>query len=129
MKKLFAPSPTLMLHFTAILLAGMACTVSRTAANFQPATRASTDELHLRKLASFRIELGHVRELPAGSRWRAVGSVAQGTVYRAVNSVFVLQSRQAGEAYPVVQSGRLQGFFLPGEVSFSPLHASVALAL
>jgi hypothetical protein len=90
MKKRFAPSPTLMLHFAAILLAGMACTVSRTTADFKPAARASTDELHLRQLASFRLELGHARELPAGSRWRAVGSVAQGTVYRAVNSVFVV---------------------------------------
>lgn len=129
MKKLFAPSPTLMLHFAAIALAVLACTVCRTTVDFQPATRGSGDELHLRKLASFRLELGHARELPAGSRWRAVGSVAQGTVYRAVNSVFVLQGRRAGEAYPVVQGGRLQGFFLPGEASFSPVHASVALAL
>ncbi|MES3002214.1 MAG: hypothetical protein V4787_16115 [Pseudomonadota bacterium] len=129
MKKLFAPSPTLMLHCAAIALAVLACTVSRTTVDFQPSAHASADELLLRELASFRLELGRVRELPAGSRWRAVGSVAQGTVYRAVNSVFVMQGRHAGEAYPVVKGGRLQGFFLPREASFSPVHASVALAL
>lgn len=129
MKKLFAPSPTLVLHFAAIGLAALAYTASRTPVDFRPAARASAQEIHLRQLASFRLELGHARELPAGSRWRAVGSVAQGTVYRAVNSVFVLRGRHAGEAYPVVNGGRLQGFFLPAEASFSPVRASVALAL
>lgn len=67
------------------------------------------------------LSTGYTRTLPAGTRWRAVGSVPQGTVYRPLDTVFVIEGRNFHEAYLVVRGDELHGFYLPGERNFSPL--------
>lgn len=64
--------------------------------------------------------------LQAGSQWRRVGALPQGDVYRSMNGLFTLQARQ-GEAYLVASSGKLLGFYLPGESVFTPLARPVTL--
>lgn len=72
---------------------------------------------------------GRRRELDAGSRWQAVGRIAQGVVYQRVGSVFAVQARDVHEAYLVVSEGRLQGFYLPAERAFSPANPPIPLNL
>lgn len=72
---------------------------------------------------------GHARSLQGGSRWRAIGSIAHGQVYRAVDSVFVLAGRDMQEAYLVVSAGRLVGLFLPAESSYTALGSTVPIAI
>jgi hypothetical protein len=123
-----APSWTLLLNAAVIATAAFVCTASHTDADFAPA-RANGGEIALQRAASFTLAPGQASVLPAGSRWRAVGSVAQGTVYRPLNTVLLREGRHAAEAYAVVQGGRLLGLFVPGEKSFSPALRSVALAI
>ncbi|WP_244240449.1 hypothetical protein [Achromobacter agilis] len=65
--------------------------------------------------------------LPAGSQWRRVGALPQGDVYRPLSGLFTIQTRRQDEAYAVASSGKLLGFYLPGESAFLPLSRPVAL--
>ena len=56
--------------------------------------------------------------LPAGSRWRPVGALPQGTAYRRSDGVLTLSARHQHEAYPVVAGDKLVGFYLPAKSSF-----------
>jgi len=71
---------------------------------------------------------GYARELAAGSRWRRVGRVPQGDVYRPVDTVFTIEGRQVHEAYLVVSGRSLVGFYLPGEARYSALPAPVTIS-
>lgn len=82
----------------------------------------------LRDSATVELPTRYRRTLAQGSRWRAIGSVAQGTVYRPVDTVFTIEGRQVHEAYLVVSTGLLVGFFLPGESSYSALSTPVPLS-
>lgn len=122
-RRCYTPSPTLLLH-VAVVLCGIGAAIgsTTTAAELAPARYAmqAAEDIRLQSPATFRFGIQYGRELPAGSL-RAVGLLAQGTVYRPLNYVFMLDARQAGEAYPVVADGKLQGFFLPSERSFAPV--------
>ena len=69
------------------------------------------------------------RELAAGSRWRLVGRVPQGDVYRPVDTVFMIEGEQVHEAYLVVADHQLVGFYLPAETRYSALAAPVSIFL
>lgn len=130
MKNRYAPSPTLMLH-VAVVLFGAALTMGFTTKvhlSPKPAAVAAPD-LRLQAAAPFRMAIGPGAVLPAGSRWRAVGALAQGTVYRPLNNVVLLEGQRVDEAWPVVSGGRLQGFFLPAEARFARVRHAVPLAL
>jgi len=131
MKHRYAPSPTLLLH-VAVLLLGACLTVGFTTKVQlapKPAAAAAVQEIRLQTAATFRMTIGPSAMLPAGSRWRAAGSLAQGTVYRPLNRVVLLEGYRVDEAWPVVQSGQLQGFFLPAEARFAPVRHAVPLPL
>jgi hypothetical protein len=91
------------------------------AASGQPAARA------LAKEVGITLDTGYTRTLKAGSRWRAVGTVDQGDVYRPVGDVFTLEGANIHEAWLVVRNGTLVGFYLPAEQGYSPLGATAAL--
>ena len=130
MKSRYAPSPTFLLH-VAVVMAGT-CAAFGSASS--PAHLAPTVgeepalEIRLQRPVTFRLGVQYDRELRAGSRWRAMGTVAQGTVYRPLNQVLVVEGPRVDEAYPVVRDNRLQGFFLPGEAGFAAIKP-VPLAL
>ena len=76
-----------------------------------------------------RLSSGYTRTVPAKSRWRAVGVLPQGTVYRPVDSVFAIEGRQIHEAYLVVRGDTLQGFYLPGEGNYSALATTLQIPI
>jgi hypothetical protein len=86
-------------------------------------------EFVLRTSATVKLSTGYSRELPAGGRWRAVGSLPQGTVYSPVGTVFSIEGRHVHEAYLVVRGSVLNGFYLPAESNFSPLEIPLQLTL
>ncbi|MFC5605504.1 hypothetical protein [Variovorax soli] len=100
--------------------------------DFTPIAAASADKsnnLQLRAPADLALPTGYSRSLAAGSRWRLVGRIPQGAVYRPVDSVFSIEGRQVHEAYLVVdRHAALQGFYLPGEARYSPLDKPVQLS-
>jgi hypothetical protein len=130
MKSRYAPSPTLLLN-AAVVLLGAFLTMGFTTKvhlSSRPAASAAP-EIRLQAAAPFRMAMGPGAVLPADSRWRAVGSLAQGTVYRPLNRVLLLEGQRVDEAWPVVHGGLLQGFFLPSEARFTPVRQAVPLSL
>lgn len=89
-----------------------------------------TEDLHIASDVHVTLATGYTRVLASGSRWRPVGGLPQGTVYRPVGGVFSIEGRQVHEAYLVVDSrNALTGFYLPGEARYSSLDTSVLLPL
>jgi hypothetical protein len=125
MKHSYTPSRTLLLHAAVVLLAICAALGSASRAHLRPIGAAHGADLRLRHAVNFSIGMGAERALPAGSRWRVVGSLSQGTVYRPLNTVVVVEAHPAEEAYPVFKEEKLQGFFLPQQASFTPLRPAM----
>ncbi|RKT25635.1 hypothetical protein B0G69_1355 [Paraburkholderia sp. RAU2J] len=74
-----------------------------------------------------RLSSSYERRIADQSRWRVIGTLPQGQVFKPVDAVFTIEGRQIHEAWLVVKDGRLTGFYLPGEEHFSPLAPSVSL--
>jgi hypothetical protein len=109
-------------------LGGCAATVPVEQAHLAPlSAQASATLLVLSHAVEISLSTGYGRTLPAGSRWKPVGLLPQGMVYQRLGDVFSIEGRHVHEAYLVVKGSVLQGFYLPGESSFSPLHLTVSL--
>ena len=87
------------------------------------------EDIRIAQAVTIELPTGYSRSLVAGSLWREVGSLVQGKVFRPVDSVFSIEGRHVHEAYLVVRQGRLEGFYLPAEKSFSALRSPVPLNL
>jgi hypothetical protein len=111
-------------------LCGCAAIVPVEQARLAPlSAQASVAVLVLSRSVEVRLSTGYGRVLPAGSRWKPVGVLPQGMVYQRLGDVFSIEGRHVHEAYLVVKSSVLQGFYLPGESSFSRLNLPVSLPL
>lgn len=67
------------------------------------------------------------RRTPAGSRWRRVGRIEQGEVYQRIDDVFSIEGAHMHEAFLVVASGQIVGFYLPVEKAYSPALSAVPI--
>ena len=72
---------------------------------------------------------GYERSIRIGTEFVDAGGIAQGSILKPTNAVFTVEGAHMHEAYLVVNDGRLVGFYLPVERSFSPLAMSIALPL
>jgi hypothetical protein len=98
----------------------------------KPATLASArpgaSSFQLENETTVDLGTGFNRVLRAGTRWEPVGQIAEGDVYRTRDQVLTVEASHVYEAYIVVASGKLVGFYLPVEKTFSPLPDPLALA-
>jgi hypothetical protein len=76
-----------------------------------------------------RLDSGYDRSIRAGTEFVDAGGVAQGDILKPTNASFTVEGAHMHEAWLVVHTGRLVGFYLPVEKAFSPLSAPVALPL
>jgi len=113
----------------ALFLAACAAPVPVVDARLAPLTGAPSQRIQLQSSAVVRLSTGRNRPLAAGSQWQAVGTLAEGTVYRPVEGVFQIVGRNVHEAYLVIRDGVLHGFYLPGESRFSPLVPPLPLTI
>ncbi len=112
------------------LLTACATGVTHAPVAFTPvATPEVRPRFTLTKQTEVRLDTGYTRNLNAGSQWRRIGAIAQGDVYQPHNAIFTLEGKHIHEAYLVIASGQLTGFYLPVERGFSPLAQPVALHL
>ncbi|KAG1455603.1 hypothetical protein G6F57_015262 [Rhizopus arrhizus] len=70
---------------------------------------------------------GEAYTLPEGSRWRRVGALVQGDVYRPLGEPLRVGKRGGSDAYLLASSGKLLGFYLPSGSMFMPLNKPVVL--
>ncbi|NRF65904.1 hypothetical protein HLB44_02770 [Aquincola sp. S2] len=117
-----------LITFALALLSACATSIDTTPVSFRPAPGASAPELTLDRAVEIRLPTGYTRTLASGSRWRHVGDVAQGRVFRPIDAVFSIEGRQVHEAYLVIADRSLVGFYLPGESAYSPLGAPIPLS-
>ena len=111
-------------------LAACASAVPTTAVRLErPASTTAAAEITIQREVGFRLSTGYTRTLPAMSRWRHVGRVAQGEVYRPIDLAFALEGRHVHEAYLVLEGRTLRGFYLPGEAAYSPLDPVIPLPI
>lgn len=111
-----------------LLLAGCASEVTRHPAELIPAPAAV--RYVLTRPLTVELDSGYTRSVPAGTEFVEVGSVQQGKVLRRTDGgVFTVEGAHVHEAYPVVQSSRLVGFYLPVEKAFSPLAHPIAVPI
>jgi hypothetical protein len=71
---------------------------------------------------SFKLDSGFDRTLRKDTSWTLVGAIEQGNVFASTDSVFSVEGAHVHEAYLVVNTGMLVGFYLPVERAFSPLN-------
>jgi hypothetical protein len=109
------------------LLGGCAHSVRTEAAKLSPALEQPAKLIRLEREALIVLPTGYKRRLKPDSKWRHVGSIAQGQVFRSVDSVLTIEGRQVHEAYLVISGGALLGFYLPGESNYAALEAPVPL--
>jgi hypothetical protein len=71
---------------------------------------------------SVRVKLvsGWASALKKGTTWRLVGRIEQGDVFKTKDQVVTVEASNMYEAEPVVSDGRLVGFFLIIEKTFTP---------
>ncbi len=110
------------------LLTGCASNVKylSTDIRFSPVSVASSPKT-LDKQVDVFLPTGYTRTLKAGSQWLHVGTVSQGEVYKPHKDVFTLEGAHVHEAYLVVSSNSLVGFYLPVEHGFSSLDQHISL--
>ncbi len=105
---------------TVLSLLGCASDLPRTAASLDAV--AASDPLPQRITITASVTVVppsmYKREIRAGSQWRLVGRVAQGAVYRPIETVFTVESAHVHEAYLVIDGRTLVGAYLPVERAF-----------
>ena len=93
------------------------------------ASRSGVAPFQLERQIYVDLGTGFRRVLRWGTRWEPVGHIAQGDVYRSRDQVLTVEASHVYEAYIVVASGKLVGFYLPVQKTFSPLPEPTALAM
>jgi hypothetical protein len=76
-----------------------------------------------------KLDTGYSRLLKKGSRWNFLGSLSYGDIFKSDDQVLTVEASNIHEAYIVVKSIRLVGFYLPVEKTFSPLTPPVTLPM
>ena len=84
-------------------------------------TNLSKPSFQLEKEVNVDPGQGYKRKLKQGTKWNYVGTVSYGDVFRSKDQILTVEASNIHEAYIVVSSDKLVGFYLPVERSYSPL--------
>lgn len=112
----------------ALPLALAACASGPERAVYVPVVSSeSSDVMTLTRDVSGKLSDGQPFLVTGSSRWRRVGALVQGDVYRPLGAALAIGKNTRADAYLVASSGRLIGFYLPAGSLFLPLDASQVL--
>jgi hypothetical protein len=84
-------------------------------------TQLPKSSLILEKEEKIDLGTGYSRVIKDGTKWDYVGTIENGDVYNTKDQVLTVEASNIHEAYIVISSGKLIGFYLPVEKTFSPL--------
>jgi hypothetical protein len=112
---------------TAAILGACATEVVRRPTEISPSS--ASHPLVATGASSFTLDSGYSRSIAAGTEFMELGRIGEGRVLKPLKAVFTVEGAHMHEAYPVESGGRLVGFYLPVERSFSPLSRPVDLVL
>jgi len=83
----------------------------------------------LEKDENISVGSGYSRTLRKGTKWRYVGTIQYGDVFRTSDQILTVEASNIHEAYIVVSAMKLVGFYLPVERTYSPLSDPVSLTI
>ena len=84
-------------------------------------TQQKKSSFVLEKEEKIDLGTGYSRVIIAGTKWDYVGTTENGDVYNTKDQILTVEASNIHEAYIVISSGKLVGFYLPVERTFSPL--------
>jgi hypothetical protein len=85
------------------------------------------NSFELEEQVTISLGTGYDRILKAKTKWDYVGKISYGDVFRTKDQVLTIEASNIYEAYIVISSGELVGFYLPVENTFSPLSSPTVL--
>lgn len=88
---------------------------------------ATTRPFVLEEDVPLSLPYGYRRLLKRGTRWTCIGAIAAGDVYETKDQVLTVEASNIHEAYIVVSGGKLVGFYLPVERTYSPASEPTSL--
>jgi hypothetical protein len=83
----------------------------------------------LEKEETIDLGTGYTRVLKAGTRWNYVGKIENGDVFKTKDQILTVEASNIHEAYIVVSSEKIVGFYLPVEKTFSQLSTAKPLKI
>ena len=89
----------------------------------------SERSFELKKEVNISLGTGYSRTLKTGTKWDYVGMISHGDVFKTKDQILTIEASNIYEAYIVISSGKLVGFYLPVEKSFSPLNNQIELIM
>jgi hypothetical protein len=112
------------------LLGGCAAGINHLPTVISPiALTAQRQVVTLEKTVDLKLGTGYTRTIKQGSQWERIGSVAQGDVFKSHDGIFTVEGAHVHEAYLVVNSQSLVGFYLPAERGFVPCSEKPQISL
>jgi hypothetical protein len=112
-----------------LFVGGCASEVTRHASDLSATSLQPPRKLLCATPVSLTLDSGYERKIGAGTEFLEIGRLTQGIVLKPLTTVFTVEGAHMHEAYLVVASDRVVGFYLPVEHAFSPLSQSVVISL
>lgn len=91
--------------------------------------KSNRKPFRLGKETQVTLDTGYSRKLKDGVRWDYVGVIPLGEVFRTNDQILTVEGSNIFEAYIVVSSGKLVGFYLPVQKAFSPISDPIELEM
>lgn len=91
--------------------------------------KSTSKPFRLGKEIQVTLDTGYSRKLKDGVRWDYVGVIPPGEVFRTNDQILTVEGSNIFEAYIVVSSGKLVGFYLPVQKAFSPISNPIELKM
>jgi len=91
--------------------------------------KSNGKSFRLGKEIQVTLDTGYSRKLKDGVRWDYVGVIPPGEVFRTNDQIFTVEGSNIFEAYIVVSSGKLVGFYLPVQKAFSPISDPIEIEM
>jgi|GEM_PF-686774 len=91
--------------------------------------KSNGKSFRLGKEVQVTLDTGYSRKLKDGVRWDYVGVIPLGEVFRTNDQILTVEGSNIFEAYIVVSSGKLVGFYLPVEKTFSSISQPIELEI
>lgn len=90
---------------------------------------ATTRAFVLKQDVPLSLPHGYRRLLKQGTKWTCMGTIAAGDVYATKDQVLTVEASNIHEAYIVVNTEKLVGFYLPVERTYSPASEPTSLPM
>ena len=102
-----------------IFLTGCASEVVKIPANLSVNEPDKTRIIQIQKDTIVSSSSGYTKVIKVGSKWELIGEIEQGSVYKIIDDVFIVEGAHVHEAHIVIKNEELVGYYLPALKTFS----------